>query len=106
MPTTTPRIDFHANPMDQARIHDIVHRAERLYAEHGHTVDRISLSMDLTATHLNGCPLDLDKLLAAPDFDFVHDIEGITDHLDRDTGKLTRCFLPRCARPETAGARG
>ena len=60
-------------------------------------VNRGNLEMDITATHLNGCPLDLPKLLAAPDFDFVHDICGIAEHLDRHTGQLADCFLPRCA---------
>ena len=32
-----------------------------------------SLQMDITACHLNGCPLDLKKLLQAPDKDLVHD---------------------------------
>jgi len=59
---------------------------------------RIDLSMDLDATHSNGCPLDFDKLLNFEDFDFYHDIYGIIKHLDRKTGKLQNCFLPRCAR--------
>lgn len=51
--------------------------------------------MDLTAVHANGCPLRLDGLLAAPEYDFVHDISGIRRHLNRDTGQLEDCFLPR-----------
>ena len=53
--------------------------------------------MDIEATHCNGCSLDLDKLLNFPEFDFYHDIYGIIRHLDRQTGKLMDCFLPRCA---------
>jgi hypothetical protein len=53
------------------------------------------LEMDITAAHLNGCPLDLSKLLAAPMLDFAHDIFGIQRHIDRNTGKLLDCFLPR-----------
>ena len=65
-------------------------------------VDRpkLDLAMDIEATHCNGCPLDLDKLLAFKDFDFFHDIYGIINCLDRDTGELKECFLPRCSRPE------
>lgn len=59
---------------------------------------RIDLSMDLDATHSNGCPLDFDKLLKAKDFDFYHDIYGIIKNLDRSTGELQNCFLPRCSR--------
>lgn len=53
--------------------------------------------MDITATHLNGCPLQLQKFLDADDFNFAHDLVGIVNHMDRSTGQLIRCFLPRCA---------
>ncbi len=56
--------------------------------------------MDITACHLNGTKLDLDRLLAFGDFDFVHDVFGIARHLDRTTGKLQNHFWPRCARLE------
>ena len=58
--------------------------------------------MDITAAHLNGCPLDLAKLLDFPDFDFAHDVFGIGGHLNRETGKLENCFLPRCATKKAA----
>jgi hypothetical protein len=54
-------------------------------------------AMDITACHNNGCPLDLEKLAEAPEFDFRHDVFGIRRHLDRSTGKLGDCFIPRCA---------
>jgi hypothetical protein len=56
--------------------------------------------MDLEATHANGCPLDFAKLLACDDFDFLHDIGGIAMHLDRSTGVLKDCFLPRLAKKQ------
>jgi hypothetical protein len=59
---------------------------------------RAELGMDLTATHANGCPLRLEELLAAPPADFAHDVFGIREHIDRDTGTLRDCFLPRYAR--------
>lgn len=59
------------------------------------------IEMDITACHQNGTPLDLDKLLAFDDFNFAHDLYGIAEHLDRETGELRHCFLPRCARPES-----
>jgi hypothetical protein len=65
---------------------------------------RINLDMDLTACHLNGCPLDLEKLVAFDDFNLTHDVEGISAHIDRNTGKLTRCFLPRSAKPTEVSA--
>lgn len=56
--------------------------------------------MDITATHANGCPLKLAELLAADDFNFSHDVAGIYRHLDRTTGKLLDCFLPRFAQKQ------
>lgn len=63
-------------------------------------VDLHTLSMDITATHKNGCPLDLQKLLDFPADDFEHDIFGIVQYIDRNSGKLTQCFDPRCSLPE------
>ena len=60
-------------------------------------VTKIDMVMDLDACHNNGCPLDLDALLAAPEFDFIHDTMGIREHINRETGKLEHCFLPRYA---------
>lgn len=54
-------------------------------------------AMNLVACHLNGCPLDLHKLASFDDFNFWHDISGIDNHLDRETGKLMGCFVPRCS---------
>jgi hypothetical protein len=56
----------------------------------------IDWHMDLTACHSNGCPMDFQKLLDAPMFDFLHDMVGIANHIDRSTGQLQHCFLPRC----------
>lgn len=60
-------------------------------------VDRLSTMMDLEACHCNCCPLDLTALLEAGDLDLVHDVAGITRHLDRETGKLVNFFRPRYA---------
>lgn len=62
--------------------------------------DKLSLTMDLEATHSNGCPMDFVKLLNAPSFDFIHDVGGIRRHLDRNTGALLDCFRPRCAKED------
>ena len=60
--------------------------------------DRLSLDMDITATHICGTPLDLEKLLAFDKFNFAHDIYGIMGHINREDGKIQHGFLPRCAR--------
>jgi len=51
--------------------------------------------MDLTACHANSNALGLDRIIIADDFNFVHDVFGIRAHLDRETGKLRDCFIPR-----------
>lgn len=56
---------------------------------------RLNLAMDLAACHANGNPLRLADLAAADDFNVMHDVGGISRHIDRDTGKLTGFFRPR-----------
>lgn len=90
-------VNFHP-PVQEARLIDeIVERAKKL--DFGG--DLLSLSMDICACHLNGCPLDLEKLLKADDFNFAHDIVGIFKHMDRKTGQLKDCFLPRSAKEDS-----
>lgn len=48
----------------------------------------IDIDMDITATHISGCELRLNDLLKADKFNFTHDILGISNHLNRNTGKL------------------
>ena len=77
----------------------IIERAAVMEREYGSKLDRLSLRMDLEATHAK-CPLDLKRLAEFPDFDFAHDIYGIMGHLNRKTGELENCFVPRCAIPD------
>lgn len=93
-------VKFNATKTEFELIKKIAARASVSYAKAGVDLDVGSLLMDLEATHSNGCPLDLVKFLAFPPFDFVHDISGITKHINRETGKLDGYFLPRCAKPE------
>lgn len=65
--------------------------------------DPLSIKMDINACHCNGCPLDLEKLLAFDDANFFHDLYGIRRHINRKTGQLEDCFLPRCAKPKGEG---
>lgn len=62
--------------------------------------DYTQIEMDVVACHMNGCPLDLKRLLAAEDGEFAHDILGIRRHIDRDTGELRNCFVPRFSQSE------
>ena len=80
----------------------IARRAAMLRAEDGIRTDIMALEMDIAACHCNGCPLKLAELLEVDDFNFMHDIYGISAHLDRETGELRGCFLPRFAQSEVA----
>lgn len=93
-------ISFSVSTPDAEIIASIVRRAEALAIQHGGSVDRMSLTMDMMACHANGTPLRLADLLAADDFNFSHDVFGIRRHIDRDdssptAGQMLDCFLPR-----------
>jgi hypothetical protein len=77
----------------------IAERYNRLLISNGFKpLGEVDVIMDLIATHANGCPLDFARLERADDFNLMHDVDGIGAHLDRDTGELGDCFLPRFAR--------
>lgn len=88
-------VKFDISDDDLKIVVKIVSRACKHARENGDKIPSLDLQMDLVATHANGCPLRFADLLAADDFNFWHDISGIRAHLDRETGNLTRCFLPR-----------
>jgi len=77
-------------------ISKIAKRAVEFAAKDDDKIDFISLDMDITAAH-NHCPLKLTELLEANEFNFCHDVFGIRNHINRDTGELQNCFLPRYA---------
>ena len=81
---------------DEARLlHLIAKRAVRMAASNGVVYPFMDADMDVTACHANGCKLKLDELLSADDANFAHDVFGIQRHINRTTGKLENCFLPR-----------
>lgn len=80
-----------ANQDDAALILKIVTRARRAQPR----VDSLALALDLTAVHLNTCPLRLADLLAADDFNFSHDVFGIHRNIDRTTAELRDFWSPR-----------
>ncbi len=89
------------HPLDGARdaalvtIGKIAARAVDLYAHHEVRVEKRDVLMDISACHFGPQKLRLDDLLAADDFNFMHDVGGINRHLDRERGVLTDCFSPR-----------
>ncbi len=84
------KINWVASKHDQIIISKIADRAA-LFGNMSKNV----VMMDITACHLNGCPLRLFDLLNANQGNFFHDIIGINEHINRETGKLQDLFLPR-----------
>jgi hypothetical protein len=75
-------------------IENIVQRLVKYGYEAGCPVDRMPASMDIRAAHL-AHPLRLAELLAADEFNFKHDVYGILNHIDRNTGEMKDFFCPR-----------
>lgn len=72
----------------------ICERAEKL----GFKGERLSLLMDIESADLK-FDIRLEELLNADDSDFVHDISGIINNVDRDIFPATDfgLFIPRFA---------
>lgn len=96
-PASKVRVNFKASKEEYELIAKISRRANLTYLAHGVLVDTAHIMMNLTATHLNGCPLKLKDMLAADDLNLMHDINGIDRHINRDTCKLENQFVPRFA---------
>ena len=60
--------------------------------------DKTTVMMDLLVIYETGVEMRWDELLNAPLFDFMHDINGINQYLNRNTYKLEDCFWPRYAK--------
>jgi len=75
-------------------VHKIAKRFCEMSASVGRSVDLTDVSMDLMACHFKN-PLDIEGLLNSRDSDFIHDLCGIRNHLNRKTGNLEDCFVPR-----------
>lgn len=80
---------------DEKLIRKIMTRAHIMVPGLNHS----EAEMDLTAVHL-ATPLDLEKLAASKNQDFLHDIHGIRRHINRHTGELENGFAPRCGLKE------
>lgn len=87
---------FHATKEESETIREIALRAVKLCP--CYKSGTLIPCMDVEATHCNGTPLRLKDLAKASDFDFVHDLQGIYHHLNRETGKLKDGFIPRFAK--------
>lgn len=98
-------VKFDATPQEIENVNAITARiVPKICATTGSDAEDLSLStrMDLIAAHANGCPMDFDRMRKADDFNILHDIMGIKNHLNRETGRLEGVFLPRFAKREGA----
>lgn len=86
-----PMVSFRIAESEKPVVDGIVQRACSIWPE----ADPLEVRMDITACHANGNPLRLGALLNADDFNFIHDVAGISRHLNRDTGQLMNYFSPR-----------
>ena len=87
-------VKFTATRKEVDTISRIADRARRAGLK---IITKMSLIMDLEATNTVN-PIDFEKLLAFPAFDFAHDIYGIMGNLNRETGEIENCFVPRCSK--------
>jgi len=90
------KILWNTTKEENEQIEKAVIRAREKHPE----LDALTLTMDLTACHLNGSPIDFEKLLSFDDFNFFHDVMGIAYLMDRRTGKLMNCFSPRASKKQ------
>lgn len=87
-------INFNVNKKDMFLIIEISKKAKTLFDKTKVSCSLLDINMDITATHTSN-PLKLQELLKADSFNFAHDIFGIYKNLNRRTGNLDNCFLPR-----------
>ena len=60
--------------------------------------NKTTVMMDLLVLYDTRVEMRWDEFLNAPVFDFIHDINGINQHLNRRTYKLEDGFWPRYAK--------
>ena len=81
-------------PWEEPFVAKIVDRALGMFARFRMPVEPLSVRMDIAAVH-GRIGLRLEEFAEADDLNFSHDIGGIYKHLNRETGDLEDCFLPR-----------
>ena len=87
--------------MDITILSMIADRGVSIAAEQGVTISKTTALMDIDSAN-EDCPMDLEKFYNFDDGNFGHDFFGIYRHMDRSEypGKLTGCFIPRCAKKQ------
>ena len=83
-------ITFSATRYEIEIINKIGNRAVKMFPQ----LSKMDTVMDLEAVHSSN-PLRLSDLLSADDGNFGHDVLGIRQNLNRQTGELENFFVPR-----------
>jgi hypothetical protein len=75
----------------------VAERAESLYEDFGILENRTTIVMDLMNADTSLAPegLNFENLATCDHETFGHDMLGIRQHMNRETGQLEGCFLPR-----------
>lgn len=79
---------------DTQRVFDIANRAISVAEENNIKLDRVRTFIAVGMAHEKN-PLELDSLLKADNLNFIHDLFGILNHIDLNTGEMRDSFLPR-----------
>lgn len=90
-------VNFDCSETDRQLIAQIADRFMELCTKYKTHHNRKDTIIDLTACHCNGCRLNLVAMFNGDDFNLLHDVCGITSHIDMATGELEGGFLPRYA---------
>lgn len=93
-------LKFDASKFEVGIINQIANRAVAMANNYGVAYDKMTAFMDIDACHSSGMPLQLGALLEADEANFAHDVFGIRRHINRRTGQIEGCFVPRFAMPD------
>jgi hypothetical protein len=85
-------VSFETTDVDREIIRKITLPAVALGKTLAGDPDPLYVTKAITATHANGCPLDLQRFLEADDLDFAHDLIGIFRHFDCTTAMMRNSF--------------
>ena len=91
-----PRFDV--NPTIEKQIKAVIGRAavEEIIVSENEVAD--AMFYDLAGCHLNVMPLDFEKMLLLPHTDFVMELYGIGNFMDRKNLRFLNDYVPLCAK--------
>jgi hypothetical protein len=85
------------SPLELQLINQIAERGRMMYLRAKLDVPIWQIEGELMLAHKKR-PLRLGELAQADDFNFAHDVIGIRNHINLETGEMSDHFLPRFSR--------